>query len=374
MKRAGFIFILLAGCIEPFTPPVVVQSNSLLVVDGFINVNGKSTIILNRTQNLLETSTTPPETGAAVSLQDENGNASIFTEEKPGLYSLSPRSYSTSKYKLSIKTKDAIEYESDYVMLKNSPLIDSVTWKITSEKGVQVYVNTHDPENKTLYYRWTYEETWLYTSAFQSAYVYNYEIKKPILRTDNIFQCWNTHRSDKIHVATSNNLKTDVISQFPLVLIGRLEEKTRYKYSILVNQFALSKDAFDYWQQLEKTTEDLGTIFSPQPSQVIGNIKCLTNPNEIVLGFFAGGVVTEKRIFIASDNLPRPSTYTTTYVNCEESLLRINDLSRFSGPYLLTSQVLDGFGPNLLGYNYSTYQCTDCRLAGGTTTKPDFWQ
>lgn len=372
MKRAGFIFILLAGCIEPYTPPEVEQGDSLLVVDGFINVNGKSIITLNRTQNLLETLATPSETGAVLSIEDENGNLAFLVEEKPGKYSLAARSFNTSKYRLNIKTKDGKEYASEFIPLKNSPPIDSVTWTITSDKGVQVYVNTHDVENKTLYYRWIFEETWQYTSAFQSAYIY--VNKKPVLRTDNIFECWNTRNSNKIHVGTSNNLEQDIISQFPLVYIGRQDEKTRYKYSILVKQFALSRDAFEYWQQLEKTTEDLGTIFSPQPSQVIGNLKCLSNSTEAVLGFFSGGVVAEKRIFISSGDLPRPSSYLTPYANCEESLLGINDLTKFSGPYLLTTPVLDGFGPNLLGYSYSTYQCVDCRLAGGTTTKPDFWK
>ena len=48
-----------------------------------------------------------------------------------------------------------------------------------------------------------------------------------------------------------------------------------------------------------KTTETTGGLFDAQPSQVTGNIKCTTNPQELVFGFFNAGVPQEKRVFLS---------------------------------------------------------------------------
>ncbi len=373
MKKIGFVFILVIGCIDPYEPPHINQGDAILVVDGFINTNGKSYITLTRSQNLLDTAAVQFEPGALVSIEDENGNLSFLIEEQPGKYGLEPRSFNNLTYRLNIRTIDSKEYESDFVSLKNSPAIDSISWDINQDQGVQIYVNTHDAENKTQYYRWTFEETWKYTSAFLSTFIY--ENNTPVLRKDDIFTCWITDDSDKILVGSSTNLTQDIISSFPLTSIEQKAEKTRYKYSILVKQFALSSEAFEYWQQLKKTTEDLGTIFGPLPSQVTGNMRCLTDPNQPVLGFISGGTVTEKRIFISSIDLPRPSHYITPYNDCEDPLfIGVESIGSFDGPYLLIGPVPDPQFPiAIIGYTYASYRCVDCRLGGGTTTKPDFW-
>jgi hypothetical protein len=43
--------------------------------------------------------------------------------------------------------------------VQNNPPIDSISWK-RDEEGVRVFVNTHNPEGNTRYYRWEFEETW----------------------------------------------------------------------------------------------------------------------------------------------------------------------------------------------------------------------
>ena len=373
MKKIGFIFILAIGCIDPYEPPRINQGNAILVVDGFINTNGKSYISLTQSQNLLDTEEVQSESGALISIEDENGSTYFLTEEQPGEYSLAQQPFSDLKYRLNIRTLDSKEYASDFITLKNSPEIDSISWDINQDQGVQIYVNTHDAENKTQYYRWTFEETWKYTSAFFSSYIF--ENNAPVPRKDNIFTCWNTHGSDKILVGSSTKLQQDIISGFPLTFLEQKAEKTRYKYSILVKQYALSSEAFEYWQQLKKTTEDLGTIFGPLPSQVTGNMRCLTNPNQPVLGFISGGAVTEKRTFISSIDLPRPSQYITSYNDCEEYFIETAQVSTIDGgSLLLINSVPDPKFPiATIGYSYSSYRCVDCRLGGGTTTKPDFW-
>jgi len=147
----------------------------------------------------------------------------------------------------------------------------------------------------------------------------------------------------------------------------------RYKYSILVTQYSITKEAFDYWKQLKKTTEEIGTLFGPLPSQLTGNFSSIQNPKELVIGFFSIGSVAENRIFIESKELVAAAQYDTPYRNCELFSLLLPDVPDDIGT-LIVSDILSPNGPNIIGYTYAAEQCVDCRLTGGTLTKPDFWE
>src|SRR5262249_36219111 len=98
---------------------------------------------------------------------------------------------------------------------------------------------------------------------------------------------------------------SDIINQQLIETIPARSEKIGFKYSILVNEYAITEEAFAYWQSLKKNTEQLGTLFDEQPTQqVSGNIHCVSNPNEPVIGFIASGTMQQKRIFISNDDLP----------------------------------------------------------------------
>lgn len=373
MKRIALILILFTSCIDPYTPPIVEQDLGALAIDGFIDVFGESTILLTRSQNISDNRMPIIENGASVWLEDELGTKFLLSELEPGKYVLPQQPFPATNYKLMVRTQNSKEYQSDFEPVKISPPLDSISWKITDDLGVEISVNTHDFENEEGFYRWTYEETNSYISAFNSAFIYNYTTRKVELRNDNIYSCWRTKKSSDILIESSVRLSKNIISNFPLRYIKQNSELLRFRYSILVNQYSITEKAFNYWRQLRKNSEDLGTLFGPTPTQLSGNFKCLSDPSETVLGYFYISSVTSKRIFISSSELPTPSYYETPYAGCEQSELRLADVPNFTGPFLLTAEIPDGFGPAILGYYYSPTQCVDCRLTGGTTTKPDFW-
>jgi hypothetical protein len=92
-------------------------------------------------------------------------------------------------------------------------------------------------------------------------------------------------------------------------------EKLGFKYSILVRQYALTPDAYNFYINLKKNTEQLGSIFDAQPSQISGNIHSVTNPSEPVLGYISVGSVASQRIFISQRILPA-WVATSAYSGC----------------------------------------------------------
>lgn len=358
--------ICLNGCVIPFSPPEVASADRFFVVDGFLNTNGKdsSRINLSYTQVVSNKNTFLTELKAQVTVEGNKGSTFTFSEIGKGLYRLPPRVFNESElYRIRIKTVGKKEFLSEYVAVKQTPPIESLTYKIAPDNSsLQIYVNTQDPLNKTRFYRWRFEETWEYHSPLLS--LYEIKNKEIVDRVSMINVCWQKEQPATILLASTTKLSQDIIRDFPITNVPAVSNKLLIKYSILVKQIGLTQEGFEYWNALSKTTEKTGSLFDPQPSQVTGNIKCTTNPQELVFGFFSAVTPQEKRIFIAPA-LGFPLT-------CEPTdTLSIADALKSAD--LLISQYWPD-GARVPQYITGTAGCADCRLKGGTTVRPSFWQ
>jgi len=360
---------VLFSCIEPYNPPAITELVDLLVVDGFINTSDSSaTVRLTKASALSEEGGAIPEINASVFIEDEIGNSFDLTEKEEGNYFISKGLFASSrKYRVVIATRSNKNYFSDFIDLKTTPPIDSINWRPSfQDRGIDIFVNTHDDEDKTRYYQWTFDETWEYTAKYPSAFRVSNGVVLPL--EESIYRCWISKPSTEIHIASNNQLTEDIIKDFRLVFIPIPSQKVMQKYSILVKQRALTKEAYDFYTQLKKSTESLGGLFDPMPSQVLGNIHA-ENPDEPVLGYFGGGEVREKRKFIQFSDLPI-DLREYLLIGCPIDSIPLARISVQSDVVLINS-----YGsPGIIGYTTSPYKnCMDCRDDGGQLVRPDFW-
>jgi len=383
MKRgllyiAFWLFIILAyGCKETYEPDVNFSATNLLVVEGFLNGSGVTTIKLSRTTNN-SSGGSVTETGAFVTIEDESKNAVSLLESSRGTY-MTPRAFiEGNRYRLLIKTKNGSEYSSEFVTLLHTPEIDSIPWSRVRD-GVQIYANTHDRNNKTRYYRWEYEETWIIVPKYESRYdiIFNVNANPrdvfPYIifprRPEDAFpdSCWQSEKSKRIILGSSSKLKEDVIHLAPISYIPPASWKLDTRYSILVRQYALSAAGFEYWENMKKNTEGLGSIFDPQPSEIRGNITCVTDPKEQVVGFFDASTAEEKRLFISRKEV---SAWKYNSGCVEVSAPDIADSLVVIFPHNIPLNY--DMGPKGGIYTGAAPECVDCRLKG-IPVKPDFW-
>ncbi|QNF33065.1 DUF4249 domain-containing protein [Adhaeribacter swui] len=374
-----FLLLALSNCVDPFDPQVKNIPQSFLVVDGFINAQGVTTIKLSRTVNLSADSIAPPESNATVYIEEEDGAPIYLAEQQAGTYTSGSLNLNFLKnYRLHLKLASGKEYTSDYTLIKTTPPIDEVTWESKSN-GLQIYVNSHDASKATQYYHWQYEETWEYTAAYQSPL--EYSNGTIISRKEDIYRCWNTQLSNAIRIASTARLSQDVVSNYPLVIVPSNSIKLGVRYSILVKQYALSPEEYLYYEMLQKNTENIGSLFDPLPTQLTGNIHAVADPTEPVIGFVGAYSETQKRIFVNHDELPK--TWDIDYESCvaPDSIVIDNLFYRnlaevenhFStGIYLPLTPIFSKGIPRLIGYTATAAGCADCRLKG-TNVKPDFW-
>jgi hypothetical protein len=263
------------------------------------------------------------------------------------------------------------------VPVRQTPPIDSVSWKQkidSPNKAVTVFVHTHDPQNKTLFYRWDYTETWQYEAALNGSL--GLDNQGRIFYTDpstQTFNCWRTFGSTNISTATSESLAQDVISYAPVNTILQNDERISVRYSINVKQYGLTKEAYNYWEIIKKSSQQTGSIFDPQPAQVNGNIHCISNPDEPVIGFVSASYVTEKRIFINKNEV------TDWHFKYAGSIC-VTDTIKANPNFMIFPYADTTFGPYYFISNFPTPDlviakkpCLDCRRSGGVTIKPVFW-
>jgi len=368
----AILMLLVTTCKKPYEPTVLIKGDNYLVVDGFINTsaNGVTTLLLSRTKNLTDTVVSIPERNASVRIISASGSNYPLQEQGDGMYvSNALQLNGNTQYGIQITTAGGKQYASDLVTPKQTPPIDSVSW-VQDTAGVHVTVNTHDPQNNTRYYRWQYIQTWEYHAQLETAWGLQNNVIYPRTPTDQVFICYRTTNSTRVLLGSSAALSQDVISQMPLFTIPSNDSTLAQRMSILVKQYALTPAAHSYWQIIQKNSEQLGTLFDLQPSQLEGNLHCISNPNEPVVGFVTAGTETQKRIFISVFDLydwrsPRGS-YNCLVLTIPQDP---NDFSKWTYPdatyvpwYFATGSII-----------IAKKVCIDCRESGGTTVKPAFW-
>jgi hypothetical protein len=370
--------LVLSGCVDRYTPDVPPAAQANLVVDGYINPLGRTVIKLGRTFSVNTQNTAPAETKAQVAIQGDAGPRYALVENPAGTYTSSALILDPGQqYQLRITTAQGREYASDKTPVVPAPPIDSVTWELTPVQGIQVSVSTHAASAAARYYRWEYDETWQFTSAFESTIEYVPSTNRVRARRASIFRCWRTQASTAILQSNSAQLSQNTIANYPLLLVLP-DTRLKLGYSILVRQVAQTQAEYDYWERLRKNTENLGTVNDPLPGKVTGNVHALADATEPVLGYVGVHSVVEKRLFIAASRFPTPRPgsviFDPVYATCGQPdyLGLALALPQFKLGVTVPIRPSVNLSGDTIGATLSSTACVDCRLRG-TNIKPSYW-
>jgi hypothetical protein len=372
MKTKGYlmcivIILVVGSCITQFVPETG-EAQELLVVEGLItDQHDINTVKLSKTQSINSKVKGIPYKGCTVKIMDDLGNIYSLNEKSPGTYVTNTTSFLGvigRKYKLSIRTNNPgtinYTYESDFVEMLPVPSIDTLYYEKIEireplrplKEGCQVYIDSHDPENKCKFYRWDFTETWM----FQLPY-----------RVSNR-TCWISENSSIINVKNTSVLSEDIVSKYPLYYISPKTDRLSKKYSILLNQYSINENEFDYWQRLQSVNEDVGSLYDITPSFIPGNVTCMEDPFQNVLGYFSVSAKASKRFYI-TDNF---SGLVDLYSECvSETVSNLNSVKGLNKTvWVIDTLQLGGPPVYVLTTNKN---CADCTTRG-TNIKPSWWQ
>lgn len=373
------IFALLIGCREPFEPEIVASDLNVLVVEGYLDSEGLSSILdLSYTRSIQnDTGFKPAVLGASIYLEGSGGERYSLTELGGGSYEFKHDVPENDSYVLRIFLQDGTSYSTIPLTPLVTPEIIDVGFE-KNEAGVEIYLTTKgnaDADN----FLWTFDETWAFRPAINTQVKYNPESKDVVLRTpeERIDYCYKTARNSDLVVETSSRFEDQFVFRQTINQINQGDERLSVRYSILISQKALTQDASEFWEILKKNTDDLGSIFSPLPSIIRGNITQDQNSEVPVIGQIGLGKVQQRRLFIDIREVIPWRAEVPEYEGCVLSadtvLVRDYD-SRFrSGVNIPALPIYLGNDFNPIGYRYSSLKCVDCTQRG-TNVKPEFWE
>jgi hypothetical protein len=367
------LLLLIAGCITEFIP-VTDEKNELLVVEGMVTDQPEAySVKISKSVPLGKKSEVKPFSGCIVSISDDLGQSFDLQENSPGIYLTNQATFIGvigRSYKLHISatvSNRIINYESTPEELKAVPPIDSVYYEKTIIapatkdfpliNGCQIYLNTHDPADSCKFYRWDFSETW------------EIRLHWPVDHQ----MCWVTENSPVINLKNTSGFAESTVSHFPINFISNTTDRLITKYSIIVNQYSLNEDEFLYWEKIQNITQQVGGLYDIVPSSVPGNMQCIENPDESVLGYFSVSAKSSRRIFIKDyfsglvdpysnfycidDTIPTDYPYGYPGFGIEVWALYIQLASFTTAPYTILTR---------------THACADCTVRG-SEIRPDFW-
>jgi hypothetical protein len=379
------ILILVTGsCIIPYEIGTQ-EYDKVIVVDGIVTTEFKKhSVRLSYTspisfseygslQNALQ--------GADVWVENSNGAIYSFNEHSPGNYrsDIDFEAKEEYDYQLFFRTSEGKLYQSTKNKPIPAPPIDSIYDRYAElipvnstvqEAGIQFFLDSHDPTGKAKNFRYEWEETYKIVTPYDSRYEYDFDLGEIVVRETPINVCYSSNISTSLIIGTSVGSSANRVAELPIQFVSGETDILRNRYSILVRQFAVNNDTYNYYQRM-KSSERQGTLFDEQQGSIIGNVSSVDNPNETVLGNFEVSGVSSLRVFFDLDDLDDKLLYPNFRYRCVTDNLigtSINEALNYlqSNQYNIVG--LDVEPPVTLATTY----CTDCTWYA-TDVKPDFW-
>jgi hypothetical protein len=402
MKPSLLMLILVAAasCIEPYNPDIK-NYKSLLVVEGLVtNENSSYVFRLSRTMDD-EEGTLEMISDAVLYLTDENDTRTDFHNCENGIYKTDSLVFTGQldrTYTLHIILGDGREYVSDPCTMYPVSDIDNVYYEKAMEfsgtsgksiEGIRIFVVPAEPADNVGYLRWEYDEIWKTVIASPPKYVYVTDTL--IIPLENVnSDCWKINRSKDILISSYCSLLECENPSEPVLFIGTgRSDRLTVQYSLLVKQYSISADEYEFWKNLQEINESGGDIFDSQPFPVYSNIHNINDPDEMVLGYFEVSAVKSKRIFITPAELddldvPRYVSDCTTFpvspldYHVEGSMAPVMTFDELyemfmdNGKYTFIEPIYNSDTKQLEKLAFAYNACSTCEPYG-TSTKPGFW-
>ena len=390
--------LLLTGCITEYNAILPPNDTLILVVDG--NIIENTDVIFHISESFsLDSPRIPEESyinNATLNIIGSNGYKSpSATNQGKGTYQIAVGELDDNmEYGIQIEYDGNI-YQSALSKPLHTPEIDTVYWTQPEPLGeVSFYISTHDDTDRAKFYLWNYTEDWEITVPIYASIFYNPETNEFYSGSSTpYYYCWKKQADYKIGSTESlseNRIVDKLLYQLDPEFEGNLD-RFQILYCVTVTQKAISRGAYEYYQNRQKLNEEMGGLFTPQPAELTGNITCVTNPSKKVMGYVETVKnISQKRIFVHQGQFPLIWPYWPTKQmecncgippdddDCTRNILSNDNILKSGWTYrdlyyILGYRPVDADTTGYLPNMWAPAICTDCREHGGTKDKPDFW-
>ena len=272
MKRELFILgiclLVLSAC-EDVIELDLPDAEPLLVVNGRITDSDSTGVTLTTSAPYFSNQATPRVSGAVIRLFENGVEIDQLAEDSAGYYRSDQTGIAGRTYHITVE------------IAQGNPAIASGTWRSRPERLRPValidsvyseYLEEDPPfQEEGLYPFFTFSDLADQRDHYRLRIWRNDTIRDaPTDITTYEDELWNGRSFDNV--------------DFPAVQFENdpKPEGTTYR----VEQSSISVAYFDYLNLMFSQTAQVGSTFDPPPAPLIGNIECLSQPDQIGLGYF----------------------------------------------------------------------------------------
>jgi len=313
MKRAIYSIVLLfalTGCVERYYPQTE-GIESILVVEGIIT-NGTTQIALSYSVGLdININKIYTENQATIYVECEDGTTSAMTcSSGDGIYLIETGELNAgAKYRLVIQLAGE-EYHSRYITPAITPPVDVTYIHDPINNSMNICVSTSGNDNQPGYYLWSYKEDWevhafVYEEFWSITFwdkntgkfvteVFHNDLTSP----NNVYYCWKADSSRVFLLGTTEKISENSIREREIKSFKCFDNRLSVLYRMKIRQNTLNKEGYDYFENLKKNAEQTGNLFGSIPSELMGNIRCVSNPAIPVIGYVDVSTTTTDELYL----------------------------------------------------------------------------
>lgn len=323
-KTAGILLLIsifAVSCVDYYDAETEFME-PLLVVEGLITTEFKHhEVKLSLTTPYANAYSFVAVSNARIYVKDNLHNLYHYSESEPGhYYSNEPfEGVTGNTYSLHIETAQGEKYQSGLQTIKPSISIDTLYGQmvtrqrylpdnsgeliLTEIEGVEVFADVKNYNHKPPKFR--------FDPTVLVQYIVVLEPENPDSPLD--FCRLKVGIEDLINLtvpemesATGNTLRHEMAfipasrKYYPglYILHTRIDRR-----ALIVRQYSLNDEAFEYYRQLQDQLLSDGNLFDPIAVQLYGNIYSLSDPEEVVLGFFEASGYHSQTFVLPSEPL-----------------------------------------------------------------------
>jgi len=372
IKYLLLFFLMAVSCIDPFWPDLE-GKNTVLVVDALVTDNPDNQYVILSTSAPADDQKFIPVSGAVVVVSDDLGQNVLFNESEAGSYypdnfaGITGRSYS-----LSVTLPNGKQYASGFQPLTASDEFDSIYYQVETQpttnplydtEVAQFYISNIPSGRQDSYYLFQFIETYKFHVDFKMEYIDSgYGLTR--VTDPPSMLCFKTASLDGFYLFKSKANSVSQTQTLPLHFVTFDTKQMFERYSLLVKQISVSEEIFNLYHEINQQNNDV-SLYTLQPYNIIGNITCVTDTEEPVLGSFIVGGIKEKREYFS-----RPPNVVFSFSSCFGQTDGVGYIVMRGGtptnPVHFT--FVDG------AFAYGRPECFLCSENEATEEPPDFWE
>jgi hypothetical protein len=337
MKSKIGILLLLAvlyGCSEIFQPKIDTVE-PFLVVEGFVTTKfGSNYVYLNKSRGYNEQPYYEGQSGAIVTVTDDQGFVYSYQDMGSGIYRLIPDDVNTISvgrtYTLDITTSDGNRFVSTPQTIVPSPPLKNLLCNYSEETyltedaygqpmevtygGTRIIAGTDGilPSDNFYLYAWrAYEEHYTQISYGNAPVTYydTYRHRQLSGKYVNVIRTANADEYEEFRLRNKEivfiSLK-DMQNYLPIYPDTFDFVSTSFQGLLFsLRQQSISAEAYRFYSDIESQLSAEGHLFDPISPQITGNIRCTNDESVKVTGIFYAADISERYSYFYLDSRNR---------------------------------------------------------------------